>query len=519
MSKIYLASVGQSFCPHPKQSVFLTLFEEYERVIVESLITSFGLDLLIKDQHGGDVDTIHNVRAMKEDDQLRYKNANNERNYQERGPYNSHLYHSDKGYTERNRELKQQKMKGELIDAYTGAAIAPNEKFDLDHVISAKEIHEDPGRILAGLSGEELANSPENLQATNQRTNRSKKADSMGEFLERRGDEYTEEQKAQMREKDAKARKDNNHKIALTYYTGTRFLKDTALAAGNVSFRMGIRQALGFVFAEVWFSVKAELQKIDSHFEVQALLEAIAGGVKRGFENAKDKYREILTRFQEGALAGALSSIVTTVCNIFFTTAKNVVNILRQSFSSVVQAGKILLFNPDNLPLGERLRAALKILATGASVVMGAILGEVVGKTGVATIPEVGNMLQTFITVFSTGIMSCTLLAVLDRSELINKIVSCLNCLPSMEKDIAYFRHMAEYFEQYSAQLMKIDLEQFKQETTAYAEAVSRLEGIEDVADFNTVIKNIVEQLGLMLPYTGNFNEFMANRNNCLVFQ
>ena len=107
--KLYLASVGQNFYPHPKQSVFFTLFEEYERVIVESLITSFGLDLLIKDQHGGDVDTIHNVRAMKEDDQLLYKNANNERAYQERGPYDSHSYHSDKRYTERNRELKQQK--------------------------------------------------------------------------------------------------------------------------------------------------------------------------------------------------------------------------------------------------------------------------------------------------------------------------------------------------------------------------------------------------------------------------
>ena len=52
----------------------------------------------------------------------------------------------------------------------------------------------------------------------------------------------------------------------------------------------------------------------------------------------------------------------------------------------------------------------------------------------------------------------------------------------------------------YSAQLMKIDLEQFKRETTAYTETVSRLEGIEDVADFNTVIKISLSSWALCFP-------------------
>lgn len=37
--------------------------EEFEKTVITSLMTSFGLDfLLFKDKQGGEVDTVHNVR-------------------------------------------------------------------------------------------------------------------------------------------------------------------------------------------------------------------------------------------------------------------------------------------------------------------------------------------------------------------------------------------------------------------------------------------------------------------------
>lgn len=42
-------------------NVFRTVWNEYERVILQSLVTSFGLDGLIHYQRGEDVDTIYNV--------------------------------------------------------------------------------------------------------------------------------------------------------------------------------------------------------------------------------------------------------------------------------------------------------------------------------------------------------------------------------------------------------------------------------------------------------------------------
>ena len=73
-------------------------------VLVESLISSFGLDFLIKDQHGGDVDTIHNVRQIGKDEQMTYKNAKNEKDYEQRGDYNSSMYHNDPRFKAKKRE-------------------------------------------------------------------------------------------------------------------------------------------------------------------------------------------------------------------------------------------------------------------------------------------------------------------------------------------------------------------------------------------------------------------------------
>jgi hypothetical protein len=75
----------ETFMPHSKsENVFETLFSEYERVIIQSLISSFGLDFIVKDQHGGDVDTIHNVRKIGNDGRMHYKNSANEHAFKNR---------------------------------------------------------------------------------------------------------------------------------------------------------------------------------------------------------------------------------------------------------------------------------------------------------------------------------------------------------------------------------------------------------------------------------------------------
>lgn len=521
MSASYAVKVGRQFAPDPSDPVMDSIFQQYEWVLVESLITSFGLDFLVKDQHGGDVDTIHNVRKIGQDDQMTYKNVLNQQAYEQRGEYDPSEYHKDDRYIAKNREISAKKKDGHLVDAYTGEKIARNGKSDLDHVISAKEIHEDRGRVLSGLTGTDLANSDENLQATNPHTNRTKKVDPMDEFLDKYGEEYTEEQKSDMRQKDAVARKVYETKLARAYYTSPQFVKDLSLAAGNVGARVGARQALGFVFMEMWSAVKEEFQKIqDAPFDLGDFLRAIGNGLKRGFERAKEKYKVLFSKFLSGAMAGALSSLTTTLCNIFFTTAKNVVRIIRQSYASLVEAGKVLFINPENYTFGDRMRTVAKILATGASVVVGVVVSDAVGNTGIKAFPVICDIVPSFCGAFISGIMSCTLLYFLDRSELMNKLFHVLDGLHTIETEINYYRQQADYFERYAAELEQIDLEQFKKEITFYGHIANSLEATETEQELNSVLKNALKTANILMPWSGyeSFDQFMGDKSVKLVF-
>lgn len=472
------------------------------------------------------MDTIHNVRQIRSDPEMQYKNAANKAAYDNRGEYNSSEYHSDPRYIAKNRQISEQKKKGELYDSYTGEKITYNEKSDLDHVISAKEIHDDRGRVLAGLSGTDLANSEENLQATNPHTNRTKKADSMDKFLDKHGDEYSDEQKANMRQKDRESRESYEAKLAKAYYTSPAFAKDVAKAAGTVGVQMGLRQAVGFLFAEIWFSIKEEFHRLNVQpgwdMDLGNFLTAIGNGVKNGFNSAKTKYKEMFSKFLEGTISGAISSVTTSLCNIFFTTAKNAVTIIRQSWASVVEAAKILFINPDGYLFGDRLRAAAKVLATGASVVVGGIVSNAIGATPVGTIPVIGNIIQTFCGTLVSGVMSCTLLYFLDRSKLVNKLVANLNSMHSVNQDISYYKRKAAEFDQYAAKLMQIDIGRFEAETLVFVSVADALDNVHSEQELNMVLKMAMHSLGIKMSWEDtheSFDSFMHDKNAVLRFK
>ena len=519
----YAVRAVKDFEPDLEDSVENSLLMQYERVIIESIINSFGLDFIIKDRHGGDVDTIHNVRQIGTDDNMTYKNKANAEAYEKRGAYNSADYHSDKRYIEKNRTVSKQRKAGTLKDAYTGEDIPANGTSDLDHVISAKEIHDDRGRLLTDLKGTDLANSDENLQATNRHTNRTKKADDMDTFLDKHGSEYTEKQKAAMRRKDANARKVYEQKLARAYYTGSQFRKDVAFAATGVGLGMGVRQALGFAFTEIWFSIKDELNRFyrQADFKFEEFISAIGNGIRNGWESAQRKYKELFSKFLQGAEGGVMASLTTTLCNIFFTTAKNTVTIIRQSWASLVEAFKIIFINPDGYLPGDRIKAAVKILAAGASVITGILVTEAVRSTGIGTLPVIGTILPSFCGTFVTGILSCTFLYFLDRSPLIRKLTDFFNALPSAQRIVNYYKQQAAYFAEYAAKLMEIDIEQFKKETALYINLACNLENAKTEQELNTMLYKAAETIGVKIPWRthSSFDSFMKDKNARMVFE
>ena len=535
----YAARVDKDFVPDYHGNIFDDIFEQYERVIIESLITSFGLDFIVKDQYGGDVDTILNVRKIGEDPAMGYKSQANKEAYQSRGEYDYAAYHGQhENYAGLRRESKKEfQASGKPIDdAYAGGKLYfysrgaakgnADKQSSIDHILTAHTIHNDPGRVLAGLSGEDLANSKDNLVFTSSRLNSSMGAtkNEHGEVVEipeyiRLHPELPEQTKSNMMRQYNAAKASYEAKLRTAYYTSPRFAKDLGLAAVNVGIRMGVRQVFGFIFAEVWFSVKAELQKTEDPFSFEKLYTSIGKGVERGISNAKVKYKELIGKFGEGITAGALSSLTTTLCNIFFTTAKHTVRIIRQTWASMVQATEIILFNPDDLLFGDRLCAATKILAVGGSVVVGTTVSELIAKTPVGMIPVVGEIVQTFCGTLVSGIMSCTLLCFIDRSQMVRQLIEKFNQVPTMSTNTHYFREQAKLFEAYAAELQKIDSQRFSEETAVYQSIANEIDHVGTEQQLNTVLRETFQKYHIPLPWEGDFDIFMRDKSQHLVYE
>lgn len=505
MAVAFSAEVTNSFKVDNSKDAFHNIFDQYESVIINSLVTSFGLDFLVTDQYGGDVDTIHNVREIGKNPEMKYKNAMNAADYRNRGEYNSYSYHSDPNYISRNRAFSAEKKAGQLRDAYTGKAIGPNEKFDLDHVLSAKEIHDDRGRVLSGLHGEYLANRPENLQPTDPHINRRKKAMDMDDFIEKYGDEYNDSEKRRMKVAKAHTKAPYEAALARAYYLSPKFAGDVAKAAGNTGLKMGLRQTLGFLMAELWFSIKDQFKRLKSKFNgshsFREYLTAIKEGLKRWLIKIQDKRKELIGRFKEGALAGILTSITTTLINVFATTAKNTIKIIRQIYAHLVEAAKILFFNPNNLEYGDCLKAVMKIIAVGASVVLGTMVSEAISKTPIKAIPELSDVVPTFCGTLVTGIISCTLLYFFDRSTIITKLVTYLNGLTPYSEDIKYFKEQTIAYEKYASELASIDYEHLKMQTENLELIAEKLENAENEDTLNEVLLDIYMSFGWNTPW------------------
>lgn len=530
----------------PEDNIFESIWKEYESIILQSLVTSFGLDFIVHDRHGGDVDTVHNVRQIGIDSEIKYKNANNENDYEKRGAYDSDAYHKDPRYIAINKNVSEKKKNGELIDSYTGKKLARNANVDLDHVVASKEIHEDRGRVLAGLDGLDLANNEDNLKPTDRSINRSMQDKDMDAYLadwekktpERKNriialkekDSFTDKERKEleklekldqidpdkMRAENKKARKAYDAKIQKAYYTSEKFYKDTAIAAGSLGAEMGMRQAMGFVFVEIYMGAKHELKGMPANSSLEDMLKAVGTGMKNGAENAKKKYKEIFSKFGEGFLSGSLASITTTICNIFFTTAKNLVRNIRQIYASVVQAGKVLLFNPDNLMFGDRIKTSTIIIATGASVLVGTAVGELIGKTPVGVIPGVGQIVQTFSSTLVSGLISCTLLVFLDRSKFMNALIDKLNAIPS---EVNNYKEVADALERLAAKLENLDIAKFRADTERYQNISDKITKSESEEEINDLLLSAYKVFDIRIPWTGDFDSFMGNKNNKLVFE
>ncbi len=238
------------------------------------------------------------MRNITVDGRLFYKSAANEDAYSARGDY----AHKDVEGTGTNfQQIKHEaRLKyGEdnrnntVQDAYEDKPLGflgkskghPTDKSaELDHVIAAKTIHDDRGRVLAGLTTRELADTEDNLRWTNEHLNKSMGQDEIPDYIASHP-ELPVDVKDRMMDAYYQAKASYEQRIFQSYYFDFRnpncrqFYKETALASSQRGVQMGIRQAVGFLMTELWFDVKDELRSCDGSFK--GSLSAVSEGIKK----------------------------------------------------------------------------------------------------------------------------------------------------------------------------------------------------------------------------------------------
>lgn len=483
------------------------LTDELHKTVVQSLVTSFGLDfLLFEDKKGGNVATIHNVRAHQHGEKDIYRSQDVQNEYESRSKYNSHAYHGDKNYIERGKVDKAAHQQGELHDSYRNQTMYQSDKRQLDHIISASEVHHDAGRVLAGSDGVSLANDNSNFQSTFGYINTLKSNHSMDVFLNEKlpatiekkqqsiqkntealkllDNSITPEQKhkkrkledkvrkeqehldalesidiAEMKKADEKARKEYDGEINKQYYTGSKFLKATGIDAAKGGLKMGVRQALGLIFAEVWFELKEAIPELfkdqSDSFTFKKFLEKLKAIGISIWGRIKLRFKDIFEEFKNGMLAGVLSSLTTTVMNIFLTTQKTIIKLVREMWSSLVTVAKMVFFNPKRLSVGELTREVVRVLSTGVAVVLGAIINQHLST--LLTFPF-GSEIAAFLSAIASGLITLGFSYFLDHSKMMSKVWDFLDKYKSnAKKTLEYFQKVNEKLDDYLLELAAIE--------------------------------------------------------------
>lgn len=513
---------------------------ELNQTITHSLVTTFGLDLvLFKDKVGGNVDTIHNVRQgvwATQTERLAYENRDN---------YDSYAYHRDQSFIEKGRQDKALKKSGKLFDVYRQKIMSPQEKHHVDHIVSAKEIHDDPGRLLAESDGVKLANRSKNLQSTLDKINLRKNKNPVNVFLndslpnsvenlnkkicqtktqlanlpknasnkevlelKRKLQHYQKEvgtlssidQKA-MRKKDFEARNDINDQINQAYYGSSKFLRNTAEDALSQGIRMTERQMIGMVLAEIWFEFTEFLPRIvdrcKKNFKFSKFWEETKKAFLNVIERVKKRFKEFISKFKDNMLSGIFSSLSTTIINIFATTSKQLGKLLRESWTGIVQVIKLITFNPNKLSRGELTREVIRILMATVSTILGVMLYQHL-ITLLSAVPY-GDLIASFLSAFATGLLVLGTTYFIDHSSIMKKVWKYLDSLKSKyDNFLEHIKEINAELDRYVTELARIE---FNLNTAELHALASALKASSNEYEKNIILKQETTRRNIKLPF------------------
>lgn len=353
----------------------------------------------------------------------------------------------DSKYKKANKAMKEKQKLGKLQDEYTGKKLNKKDKANLDHVVSRKELYENARRRQAGISTKKLANKDENLKATNESLNKSKKEKSVDAYIanrkSRERDLIKQNERANKKIDESnmsdiekrKSKEINNKRLQNKLDADDKKMKmhdKNARNAINKEILKGVatetakkagKDALKQMAVAALFSLLKEVMNGFIRF-LKSKTISFSNFIKELKQSIKSFFKKISNILHVG-VTSALGTIVTEIFGPIVSLFKKIGSLIKVGFSSLIDAIKYLKSKENrNKPFSIKVAQVGKIITAGL-VTGGAIfLGEVFEKF-LLTVPgmqvelpligSLANVIGMFLASLLTGLVGAIVINLIDK--------------------------------------------------------------------------------------------------------
>ena len=97
-----------------------------------------------------------------------------------------------------------------------------------------------------------------------------------------------------------------------------------------------------------------------------------------------------------------------------------------------------------------------------------------------------------------------------------NKVVNALNRIPS---EVNNYKEIADALERLAVKLANLDIVKFRAETEKYKLIALKIGKAETEEEMNDLLLSAYKVFDIEIPWEGDFDAFMGNKSNHLVFE
>jgi hypothetical protein len=369
------------------------LLGKAQRDIIGAIAGPLGLGkfLAVYDKQGGNVTTVHNAQQdIYANDDERYKRADYDEGRNSEGKKFSGDSKNSVGASFTRGQLDSN---GQLTDGYTGETVMAKNTSP-DHIVPLKTYHQNGGFMQSKTQRADFATDTENLISTQRSINSSMSDEEKRVWMDKNsnGRSVSNEEHYGIDRKRVEAALERGQATAERHGPSTSekaayYTAHAAQTGMTEGLKMGAQQAFGMLMVELFSSALDEIKDLYRNGrQSDTILAELGERLKRVGVKVTARWEQMLHSFSGGFISGFVSNAVTVMINLFVTTGKRAVRMIREGIFSLLKALKTFLFPPKDMTFAQAAHEALKLLAAGGVVVGGVALEEAAEKL-ILTVP------------------------------------------------------------------------------------------------------------------------------------